>query len=212
MADDYPNQVIFPAVGNSDTNTSSENVDLKEIITGVLMESSEQITPIVHRLWHEVIVHTLTEKCTAPLSAVKGVAATYRMTNRPPPTHASPFVATILKPLKEFDVDFSNKTPPQIGARWKLSVVTTVSQGYSAAVEELITTVQRTEVALKNRKARRTAAGVVSDGEKVKRQLFLDYREFSQMVQDLNIDVNSVAGLLKLQTLTADAACHYTTN
>mmetsp|Transcript_6717 Transcript_6717/g.7785 ORF Transcript_6717/g.7785 Transcript_6717/m.7785 type:complete len:91 (+) Transcript_6717:200-472(+) len=58
-------------------------------------------------MWNELIVSILTTRCTAPLSAVKGVAATYRMTNRPPPTQASPFVHTILRPIREFISTFA---------------------------------------------------------------------------------------------------------
>jgi hypothetical protein len=162
--------------------------------------------------WNDVIVNNLTEKCSGPLAAVKGVAATYRMTNRPPPTHASPFVATILRPLKEFDEEFKRKTPPQVGMRWKQMIVTTVAHRYSAAVEELIATVQRTEEALKNRKARRTSIGGMSDGEKVKLQLYLDYKEFAQNVEDVGVNVATVEGVSKLKDLTIAAESLYQRN
>jgi hypothetical protein len=45
------------------------------------------------------------------------------MTNRPPPTQASPFVVSILRPLKEFDQEFSNRTPERVGSRWKQQIV-----------------------------------------------------------------------------------------
>merc|ERR1711982_152195 len=95
--------------------------------------------------------------------------------------------------------------PPSVGVQWKIAVVNTVAKRYSMAVEELIATVQRTEVALQNRRARRTVAGGMSDGEKVKRQLFLDYKEFSKNVQQVGVDPTIVEGILKLQTLTKDA-------
>ena len=54
-------------------------------------------------------------------------------------------------------------------------------------MEELIATVTRKEVALKNRKTRRSIAGGISDGEKVKLQLFLDYMEFSNMAESIGV-------------------------
>ena len=72
-----------------------------------MTEATEEITPIIQSVWDETIVRILTMKCSAPLSAVKGVAATYRMTNRPAPTRPSPYVSTILKPLKEFNTEFN---------------------------------------------------------------------------------------------------------
>ena len=123
-----------------------------------------------------------------------------------PPTHASPFVSMILRPLREFDENYSSRTPPQVGTDWKLHVVRTIAEKYSLAVEDLLETVKRTEVALKNRKARRFTSGGMSDGEKVKLQLYLDYKEFVKNVSDVGIDIAEVEGVLDLATLTAEAA------
>ena len=46
----------------------------------------------------------------------------------------------------------------------------------------------------------------MSDGEKVKLQLYLDYKEFAQNVSDVGIDVAEVEGVVDLATLTAEAA------
>lgn len=197
---------------DSNENSESERAELRNVAKEVLVEASQQITPLVQKSWNDVIVSILTDKCCGPLAAVKGVAATYRMTNRPPPTHASPFVATILRPLKEFDDEFKHKTPPQVGLRWKSMIVATVASRYSAAVEELIATVQRTEEALKNRKARRTAIGGMSDGEKVKLQLYLDYKEFSRNVQEVGVNMASINGVSKLKELTIEAESLYRQN
>ena len=177
MNNQYIETVLKAVVGNDSPQV--ERDEMAAIVKEILMEASQQIAPIVEKCWNEVIVKILTGSCCGPLAAVKGVAATYRMTNRPPPTQASPFVATILRPLKEFDGEFKHRNPPSVGLRWKQIVVSTVASRYSVAVEDLLTTVQRTEEALKNRKARRTSVGGISDGEKVKLQLYLDYQEFS---------------------------------
>lgn len=182
-----------------------EEEEIENIVKEVITDAVIGIDPLVQKAWNEVIVRLLIAKCCGPLAAVKGVAATYRMTNRPPPTQSSPFVPTILRPLREFNDAFRRKIPPTVGIQWKISIVNTVAQRYAMAVEELIATVQRTEVALQNRRARRTVAGGMSDGEKVKRQLFLDYKEFSKNVQNVGVEPNVVEGILKLQTLTKDA-------
>ena len=74
-----------------------------------------------------------------------------------------------------------------MGSSWKESVIAIVSKRYRAVVEELIATVTRKEVALKNRKTRRIISGGISDGEKVKQQLFLDYMEFSNMAESIGV-------------------------
>ncbi|KAL7522455.1 hypothetical protein ACHAWX_007243 [Stephanocyclus meneghinianus] len=187
-------------------NSSSELEEIRSLSSELLVESSRDISPLIEHSWNKLIVDNLISQCCVPLSAVKGVAATYRMTNRPSPTQqASPFVATILRPLKEFDTTFSSRTPPQIGDGWKYQVIGTVADRYSVAVEELIATVKRTEEALKSRKTRRMMAGGMSDGEKVKLQLYLDHKEFKSHVEELDVDVERVAGLVKLRDLTQEA-------
>ena len=118
-------------------------------------------------------------------------------------------MATILRPLKEFDSSYSSRTPPQIGDEWKYSVIGTVAERYSVAVEELIATVKRTEEALKSRKTRRMMAGGMSDGEKVKLQLYLDHMEFKSHVEELGVDTDRVAGLVELRDLTQEAQSLY---
>lgn len=201
--------VCPPDVSSGTSNNAEELEEIRLLAADVLVESSQSISPLVSRSWNELIVGTLTAKCCIPLSAVKGVAATYRMTNRPPPTQASPFVKTILRPLSDFDGTYANRTPPQIGDAWKHEVIGTVASKYSSAVEELIATVKRTEDALKNRKTRRAAAGGMSDGEKVKLQLFLDHREFASHVEKLGVDGLSIDGLVKLESLTQEAESLY---
>ena len=206
VASDYV-ATISNTVTNS--NGAQEMDELKSICSEVLMEGSGDIAPIISSIWNEVIVDILIAKCSGPLSAVKGVAATYRMTNRPPPTQASPFVATILRPVHDLVSEFSTRTPIQVGDEWKKKIVRTIAGKYEVAVSELIETVQRTEEALKNRKVRRAAAGGISDGEKVKLQLYLDQKKFCQSVSEIGIDPSEIDGVKNLIALTEGAESLY---
>jgi hypothetical protein len=195
--------IVCEAFSNADS-TESDREELRSLISETLKDASDQIHPLVDKAWNEIVVNILTTKCAGPLAGVRGVAATYRMTNRPPPTQASPFVVSILRPLKEFDQEFSNRTPERVGSRWKQQIVVAISDRYAVAVEELIATVQRTEAALQSRRTRRTSAAGMSDGEKVKLQLYLDFQTFSQSVQEVGVDPATVIGLSKLRDLTAE--------
>jgi len=203
LTHEYIEEVKQASIGKNCVKKEADEIEI--LVKDVINNAVEGTKPLIEKAWNEVIVKLLIAKCCGPLAAVKGVAATYRMTNRPPPTQASPFVPTVLRPLREFNNAFRRKIPPSIGVRWKIAVVNTVAHRYSLAVEELIATVQRTEVALQNRRARRTVAGGMSDGEKVKLQLYLDYKQFSKNVQMLGVDPAVVDGISKLQTLTKDA-------
>ena len=190
----------------TDDETASERTELRDLVTEVVKEAAGQMRSVVEMAWNQSIVQILTAKCSDPLAAVKGVAATYRMTNRPPPTQSSPFVATILRPVKEFNQEFASRTPDYIGNTWIYEIIKSVSERYSAAVKELLATVQRTEVALQNRRARRAASGGMSDGDKVKLQLYLDYQDFAEYVHELGVDPFSIEGVNKLRMLTEEAA------
>ena len=204
MTDDYA-AVICAALDSADLS-EEERSELHSLVRGVLEEASQQIQPIIERAWNDIIVHIFIKKCSGPLAAVKGVAATYRMTNRPPPTQASPFVGTILRPLKEFDEEFANRTPDNVGNQWKALAVHTITERYCGAMEELIDTVKKTEVALQNRRTTRRAASgsTISDGDKVKLQLFLDYQAYVQYVHELGVDSASIPGIAKLGELTSE--------
>ena len=203
MCHDYVSTVSSSIAGGD--CTEAELAELRKLASEVLKESVGQIRPLVDKAWNQLIVQILVGKCSGPLAAVKGVAATYRMTNRPPPTQASPFVLTILRPLKELDKEFASRTPDYIDGSWKRSVVSTVAERYSAAVEDLIAAVKRGEVALQNRRARRAASGGMSDGDKVKLQLYLDFQEFSRHVTDVGVDISSIVAIDKLRSLTSEA-------
>ncbi|CAB9508072.1 Golgi complex subunit 2 [Seminavis robusta] len=203
IAHEYVDTVVG-ALSSRDTS-ETEQSELRNLAAEVLKETSEQINPLIDSAWNTYIVNILTSKCSNPLAAVKGVAATYRMTNRPPPTMASPFVGTILRPLKEFQNEFESRTPDRVGSKWREQIIMTVADRYSVAVDELIQTVARTEVALKNRKAKRAAVGGMSDGEKVKLQLFLDYKAFTEHVREVGVDPTIVKGVDKLKQLTVEA-------
>lgn len=105
MTDDYLNTVISVIANlymNNQSNVNNTSQELKDIqndVYKILLEASEEVGPLIHEAWEE-IVRFLTEKCCVPLLAVKGVVATYSMTDCPPPKQVSPFVSTILRPIQ----------------------------------------------------------------------------------------------------------------
>jgi len=209
ILDDYL-QVIYRALSSASNNQTkgdeSTDDNVKEMLSvcrEVLLDASRDLDIVVKRSWDDIITDALIKKCVGPIAAVKGIAATFRMTNRPAPTLASPFVATILRSLKEFDSVNGTRVPQSIGRRWKERVLNSVADKYSTSVAELFETIQKTEEALKNRKGRKTATSGLSDGDKVKMQLYLDSQEFLRQVQQLNLDSSSsIEGLKVLVSLT----------
>ena len=89
MIHDYPTMIqdaiIPPQICNLNNicNTQEELDELKSLVPEMLIEAAQDIGPLIEYLWDEIIVNILIKSCSGPLTAVKGVAATYRMTNRP---------------------------------------------------------------------------------------------------------------------------------
>ena len=143
------------------------------------------------------------------------ISLTYREDSFDTRKRAKPFSVKNLSRVpfsirfKLFDTSVSSRTPPYLGISWKKRIVDDVSERYNTAVSELIETVQRTEEALKNRKARRALAGGMSDGEKVRLQLYLDQKAFVLAVEGVGLDPQTVEGVGKLIDLTKDSAHHH---
>ena len=198
---DYAGSVVKAIHPDGENGISGETMD---VVNEILKEATESIVPVLESAWNERIVNLLSKKCTTPLGAVKIIATNYRLTNRPPPTQASTYVASLLKPVKDFDLEFAGRVPNQVGTQWKSTIVSHVSDKYGNAVEDLLATAQKTEAALRNRNARRTNTGGLTDGEKVKLQVYLDYLQYEKAVEDLELDPHRIPGLVKLKELTTD--------
>jgi hypothetical protein len=209
LSADYTSTVQTTILSYNKKISSSEDARISEeiskLIRDLLQDTGKEITPNITYAWNEVIVDILANDCSKPLTAVKGVAATYRMTNRPPPTMPSPFVGTILRPLKDFDSNIKNRTPSHVSLEWKKRVVDTVSDRYSIAVTELIETVKKTEEALKHRMTKKIDGSGMSDGEKVRLQLYLDQQAFCSHISEVGIDPYTCDGVKTLKEMTDSA-------
>lgn len=72
---------------------------------------TEAMAPFGHavsRAWG-VLQDRLVGQCAAALQGVKGITATYRMTNKRPPERACPYVAKVLDPIKALEPDVKGR-------------------------------------------------------------------------------------------------------
>lgn len=78
---------------------------------------------------------------------MKAIAAAFRMTNKAPPSAPSPYVATLLAPLKDFAAASGLASGLALGAEaggggWKEAAAEGVASKYSALVLDLLATVR----------------------------------------------------------------------
>lgn len=152
------------------------------------------------------VTTAVVEKCVEVLKQMRGITATYRMTNKPLPTRHSHFVPSVLAPLKPFvSGPAAELLGPTVRDRLAHKVAEQVTERYSAMAEELVTTVRKTESSLKRLKGRKGGAGPntqgASDTDKICHQLRLDVAEYQQQLPALELDpqrLPALAGLLQL--------------
>eukprot|EP00741_Cyanophora_paradoxa_P012665 tig00020614_g12236.t1 len=173
-------------------------------------ESAESVRAVLPELSKIITSHVLS-KCLENLQAVRGVTAMYRMTNKPPPTKPSMYVATILQPLGQFaqEVEASSLVSRAVLQSWTLAAVTSVADRYNEMTTELITTVRKTESSLKRLQAKKPAAGpaapasaqAMGDTDKICLQLYLDVEELGRLMKKLGVEAASLASFASLHDL-----------
>ena len=90
--------IIIPAGAN----------EAQMIVRDGLHEATAPFANLVLRAWKLIHVH-IVGQCATVLQAVRGITATYRMTNKRPPERASPFVTKIFDPLRAIEADVKGR-------------------------------------------------------------------------------------------------------
>jgi len=136
------------------------------------------------------IVKVHVQRCVDVLKQLKGITATFRMTNKPMPTRHSHFVPTILNALQTF-LDHEHAAMFSDAARKEIvaQVVESVTSRYAELASDLVATVKKTEASLnrlKDRQGKSSSVGV-GDVEKICRQVQLDAKEYAVHMEKFGI-------------------------
>lgn len=179
--------------------SGNNSEEVCEVVRQSLLQGTEALLAIVPAL-SDVLTEALTEKCVEVLRQVKGIIATYRMTNRPLPSRHSPYVTSVLQPLKTFveDERFAHLTK-EMRAELILSVSEKITVTYDVLARDMVSVARTTESSLQRlrRGARQRGAGAgtetndnnISDNlsDKICAQLFLDVQEYGRRLAALGI-------------------------
>lgn len=175
-------------------------------------ESLKGLLPIVM----SAIIETIVEKSVEDLRQLKGITATYRMTNKPLPVRHSPYVSGVLRPLKEFLEGERAATCLTNEMRNELlqGAALEITQRYNDLTSELVNMSRRTESSLqKLRLGAQRRAGASSDvsdhnlseTDKICMQLFLDIQEYARSLSLLGVDAASIPPYQSLWQCVAPA-------
>jgi hypothetical protein len=146
------------------------------------------------------------DRCMEVLRQIKGITATYRMTNKPAPTRHSHFVPGVTQPLRAIldGPRLSASLSADAKRSFSHAVALVVTSRYEELARELVTTVKKTESSLRRLRERRAAGGPgaaatpaggdsdMSDTDKICRQLVLDAQEFGRQLSKFGVDATSL--------------------
>jgi hypothetical protein len=164
------------------------------------------------------------ERCVEVLRQMKGITATYRMTNKPAPTRHSHFVPGVTQPLRALldGPRLSASLSADARRAFAHEVALLVCARYEDMARDLVTTVRKTESSLRRLRERRAGGGPgggglpapsggaaadsgdsVSDTDKICRQLVLDAQEFGRQLAKFGVDAKELAPFQTLWSVVA---------
>ncbi|KAH7859025.1 hypothetical protein Vadar_030554 [Vaccinium darrowii] len=80
---------------------SSSSTEVLDLVKQSILEGGASLKDLIPKVMNSII-QTVVEKSVEDLKQLKGITATYRMTNKPLPVRHSPYVSGVLCPLKTF--------------------------------------------------------------------------------------------------------------
>ncbi|KAK7389194.1 hypothetical protein VNO78_24029 [Psophocarpus tetragonolobus] len=201
---------------------SSCSPDVLELIRQSILLGSQSLKSL-EPLVIKAVVESLVEKSVEDLRQMKGITATYRMTNKPLPVRHSPYVSGVLRPLKVFlDGEramryLASETRNEI----LLCAATEITDRYYELAADLVSVARKTESSLqKIRQSAQRRAGAssdisdnnVSDTDKICMQLFLDIQEYARNLSVLGVEAVNIASYRSLWQCVAPADRQNTIN
>ncbi|KAG1363477.1 conserved oligomeric Golgi complex subunit 2 [Cocos nucifera] len=182
---------------------SAEVLDLAKQSILQAGKSLENLLPIVM----DTMIEAIVEKSIEDLRQLKGITATYRMTNKLPVRH-SPYVSGILRPLKAF-LDGEHVACLTHNARNELlhGATKRITSRYYELASDLVNVARKTEsslLRLRQGAQRRVGASSdaldnnISDTEKICMQLFLDIQEYGRNLAAIGIKAADIPAYMSL--------------
>ncbi|KAK2078871.1 hypothetical protein QBZ16_002561 [Prototheca wickerhamii] len=146
----------------------------------------------------------LVAECSAALTQLRGVVASFRVANRRAPSAASPYAARLLAPLRAALAAHE----PARGRELAAAVVDGLCEQYRAVVIDTLVTVAKTESSLRRLKSRQRMAepeaagaadGPLDTSALVAKQLHLDVEALGKQMAGLGVDPASRPSFVELQ-------------
>ncbi|KAJ2942041.1 hypothetical protein O0L34_g10958 [Tuta absoluta] len=160
----------------------------------------------------ECIVSELYDHFNVQLKQVSDIPRLYRKTNRSVPTKPCVYIDVITKAIQEFNEDASRRLDNAFLYELFEALFNVMTVSYYKYVEDVLTSVQKTEESLRRLKQIRErtsqqaneGAGV-TDGDKIRLQLNVDVVSYGKIAESLRLKVNTMHKFTELQSMVTDA-------
>ncbi|EEF51806.1 conserved oligomeric Golgi complex subunit 2 [Ricinus communis] len=187
---------------------SPSSADVLDLVKQSILQSGKSLNDLAP-LAINAIIETLVNRAVEDLRQVKGISATYRMTNKPLPVRHSPYVSGVLHPLKAFLDGERAITYLTKETRKELLVgaATELTSRYYELAAETVSVARKTEVSLlrirQGAQRRGGASSDVSDqsvtnSDKICMQLFLDIQEYGRSLAALGVEAADIPAYYSL--------------
>ncbi|CAH9106187.1 unnamed protein product [Cuscuta epithymum] len=173
-----------------------------EFVKQSILQGAKSLNDLVP-LVISAVVETIVERAVEDIRQLKGITATYRMTNKPLPVRHSPYVSGVLRPLKAF-LEGERATrylTDEIRNELLDGAAFKITDCYYELASDLVNVARKTESSLqKIRLGAQRRAGAssdvsdhnISDTDKMCMQLFLDIQEYARNLSSMGIDAASI--------------------
>mmetsp|Transcript_48026 Transcript_48026/g.109063 ORF Transcript_48026/g.109063 Transcript_48026/m.109063 type:complete len:398 (+) Transcript_48026:1158-2351(+) len=205
---------------------SGAGAEVGAVVADALGAGAAPLLARSEQCWGQIVA-AVASRCIKELQQVRGVTASFRMTNKPAPTQPSPFLPSLLKPLKTFLAAHGSQAPDfdaadaaaegstegstEVstegeggalewgGGAWVASVLCAVVGRYRSAVSEVMATARTMDEALKKRKGGRQAGlKAVGSGDKLEGLAVEKLSDADKIGLQLWIDADALAEDLRL--------------
>lgn len=176
--------------------------EVLDLLKQSILQGSNSLK-VLQPLVINAIVEALVEKSVEDLRQLKGITATFRMTNKPLPVRHSPYVSGVLRSLKVFLEGERASTYLTTEHRQELlqGAASEITRRYYELASDVVSVARKTESSLqKIRLGAQRRAGAssdvsdnnISDTDKICMQLFLDIQEYGRNLASLGVDAASI--------------------
>ncbi|OMO52866.1 COG2 complex component [Corchorus capsularis] len=188
---------------------SSCSTEVRDLVKQSILYSGKSLNDLLPSVIN-TITEALVQKSVEDLRQLKGITATYRMTNKPLPVRHSPYVAGAFLDGERATMYLTNSARNDL----LLGAATEITGRYYELAADLVSVARKTESSLQRiRQGAQRRAGAssdvsdnnVSDTDKICMQLFLDIQEYGRNLAALGVEAANITAYRSLWQCVAPA-------